>query len=337
MIKIGELSTISGVPVKTIRFYEEEGLINPVEVDRWTNYRYFDESSLVRLSEIAYLKDLGFSLKEIKSFDKNTIKSKINEMKEKIEKLTENIHELNSICRKGEIIMKNFINDARVIGKWHKLGVVSDEKDALTKKFDNEKKDLFVFNELYFLPNGERYWTLAWTKGKLFVNDRALDYKITDGMLLVYLRGFYGEDTGDIVVYEQVDKMEYTPHDIQIRDNTDLPFVKDSRVIGKWEAIACIEKKEIEAFKKTGVIDDNHSSLNYVILNADGTAIREWKSESIDRLKWTKGVLIDEEMGTASEYEIFSRGGVDYLSIEWKSGDYIYGGFIFVYYLFKRM
>ena len=66
MIKIGELSNISGISIQTIRYYESEGLISPIEVDRWTNYRYYDERSIERLSEITYLKDLGFSLKEIK-------------------------------------------------------------------------------------------------------------------------------------------------------------------------------------------------------------------------------------------------------------------------------
>ena len=52
MFKIGELGEITGVSVKTIRYYEEEGLISPVEVDRWTNYRYYDETSINRLSQI---------------------------------------------------------------------------------------------------------------------------------------------------------------------------------------------------------------------------------------------------------------------------------------------
>lgn len=37
MIKIGELSSISGVTPQTIRFYEDKGLICPIEVDRWTD------------------------------------------------------------------------------------------------------------------------------------------------------------------------------------------------------------------------------------------------------------------------------------------------------------
>ena len=154
MIKIGELSTICGVSIQTIRYYESEGLIAPIEVDRWTNYRYYDESSITRLSEIAYLKELGFSLKEIKNLSEETIKQKISQVKKDIKKLTQNIDKLSTIRKKqGGFIMKNFVNDERVIGKWKKLAVVKNKEDFEQNLFDDE--DIFDFKELYFLPNGE--------------------------------------------------------------------------------------------------------------------------------------------------------------------------------------
>ena len=122
MIKIGELSSLTGVSVQTIRFYENMGLMSPVMVDRWTNYRYYDESSVERLSEITYLKDLGFSLKEIKNFSKEKIDEKIQKIKDDIKKLTQNVHHLSSIRQEaGELIMKKFVNDERVVGKWEKI------------------------------------------------------------------------------------------------------------------------------------------------------------------------------------------------------------------------
>ena len=77
MIKIGELSNITGISIQTIRFYESEGLFSPIEVDRWTNYRYYDESSIERLTQITHLKQLGFSLKEIKNLSEDVISEKI--------------------------------------------------------------------------------------------------------------------------------------------------------------------------------------------------------------------------------------------------------------------
>jgi DNA-binding transcriptional MerR regulator len=65
MIKIGLFSQISRVPVKTLRYYDEIGLLIPVEVDRFTGYRYYAVSQLARLHRIMALKDLGLSLEQI--------------------------------------------------------------------------------------------------------------------------------------------------------------------------------------------------------------------------------------------------------------------------------
>jgi effector-binding domain-containing protein len=65
MIKIGDFSKLSLVSVKTLRYYDEMGLLQPVETDRSTGYRYYSLDQLPRLHRILALKDLGFSLEQI--------------------------------------------------------------------------------------------------------------------------------------------------------------------------------------------------------------------------------------------------------------------------------
>jgi effector-binding domain-containing protein len=65
MIKIGDFSKLSQVSVKTLRYYDEMGLLSPLEVDRFTGYRYYSASQLPRLNRILALKDLGFTLEQI--------------------------------------------------------------------------------------------------------------------------------------------------------------------------------------------------------------------------------------------------------------------------------
>src|SRR5215212_7904905 len=65
MIRIGDFSKLSRVSIKTLRFYDEMELLKPVEVDRFTGYRYYEFDQLARLYRILALKDLGFSLEEI--------------------------------------------------------------------------------------------------------------------------------------------------------------------------------------------------------------------------------------------------------------------------------
>ena len=42
-LKIGEFSQMMQVTVKTLRHYEQKGLLLPDEVDEWTGYRYYSD------------------------------------------------------------------------------------------------------------------------------------------------------------------------------------------------------------------------------------------------------------------------------------------------------
>ncbi len=65
MLRIGDFSRIARVSVQTLRYYDDLGLLKPVEVDRFTGYRYYAFDQLPRLHRILALKDLGLTLEEI--------------------------------------------------------------------------------------------------------------------------------------------------------------------------------------------------------------------------------------------------------------------------------
>ena len=48
-LRIGDFSNIVGISIKTIRFYEEKGLIKPAYIDKYTGYRYYDENNKEQL------------------------------------------------------------------------------------------------------------------------------------------------------------------------------------------------------------------------------------------------------------------------------------------------
>ena len=52
--------------VKAIRIYEKMGIIKPVKVDPKTKYRYYSADQVQQLDAVLELKQLGFSLAEIK-------------------------------------------------------------------------------------------------------------------------------------------------------------------------------------------------------------------------------------------------------------------------------
>ncbi len=71
MLKIGEFSRIAHVSIKTLRYYAHEGLLEPVWIDRFSGYRYYSLDQLPVLNRILVLKDLGFSLDQIKQLVKS--------------------------------------------------------------------------------------------------------------------------------------------------------------------------------------------------------------------------------------------------------------------------
>ena len=65
VLKIGEFSALAQVSIRTLRHYDEVGLLKPTHVETQTGYRYYSVSQLPRLHRILALRDLGFPLDRI--------------------------------------------------------------------------------------------------------------------------------------------------------------------------------------------------------------------------------------------------------------------------------
>jgi DNA-binding transcriptional MerR regulator len=68
--RIGEFAELGGVSVKTLRFYDEVGVLAPAEVDPLTRYRRYLPEQLEQLASIVALKELGVTLAEIRGLMK---------------------------------------------------------------------------------------------------------------------------------------------------------------------------------------------------------------------------------------------------------------------------
>ena len=62
---VKKLSELSGVSVRTLHYYEEEGLFIPAYYGA-NGYRYYEEKELLQLQQILFFKELGFTIKQIK-------------------------------------------------------------------------------------------------------------------------------------------------------------------------------------------------------------------------------------------------------------------------------
>jgi MerR family Zn(II)-responsive transcriptional regulator of zntA len=64
-LKIGDVARLSGVPVKTIRYYERRGLLEPASRSE-AGYRVYSAEEVARLEFIKRAKLLGLTLQEIR-------------------------------------------------------------------------------------------------------------------------------------------------------------------------------------------------------------------------------------------------------------------------------
>jgi MerR family transcriptional regulator, thiopeptide resistance regulator len=64
-LKVGDLAKQTGVSVRTLHYYDEIGLLSPSHRTE-AGYRLYDEQDIVRLQQIVSLRQIGFSLEEIR-------------------------------------------------------------------------------------------------------------------------------------------------------------------------------------------------------------------------------------------------------------------------------
>ena len=150
-----------------------------------------------------------YQLSRIKEFDERSLEEKIKDIKNQIDKLKANLDLISSLKNmKGEKIMKPFINDENVIGKWKYLcSTESVEKFNLGETYQD--KDI-LFKELYFLPSGQGYWVFeSWSNGVIYhFRGNKYKYSIIDGKLFVEMTNSDNEYL-HTMVYEKVDNIGF--------------------------------------------------------------------------------------------------------------------------------
>ncbi len=65
VMNIGDVAEVSGLPAKTIRYYEDIGLIRPARGPN--GYRKFGETDVYKLTFLARARSLGFSIEECRT------------------------------------------------------------------------------------------------------------------------------------------------------------------------------------------------------------------------------------------------------------------------------
>lgn len=249
-----------------------------------------------------------------------------------------------------------FVDDNRVIGKWQAFDFVKEINQFKpgTKHYTG---DLYL-NELVFIEQGRNLVSLngsplipeplAWTSGLVIskIDRTASHYTIKNinGNAYMFLEWKNGEYTFYhrqplYYVLRQVDKNDYSNHKVQadFKDKIDYPFVDDPLFIGEWESVDLVENiGDFEPGVKSFARD---LFLTRISVTAQGE-ISAFSSEGpiyAGNLSWTKDMVLNKDMKTASKYVIKELKGNTYLFYQWKDGDYIYIGTKPRYYVLKKV
>lgn len=241
-----------------------------------------------------------------------------------------------------------FADDPAVVGKWRIIGEFAVKEDFYAQRRIEYPEAQWRQEYLYFLPGGEQYWCYGWTKGKLTVDSgdgRTVNDYVTemyDGAryMFVDLKSYNYRHGGrtTVLVLRQMDNTAYSAREIARKDSIDKPFVPDERVLGKWTAFGFYATKEAFDPRQQPQGPWYFSDIEF---KPGGEVISHYaygRERIGDRKQqeWTKGYVLRKWNATACAYEIRVVDGVEYLMLEWKSGDYRWGGFDTDYYVFVR-
>lgn len=257
---------------------------------------------------------------------------------------------------RNEEIDLPFVNDAEAVGHWEMFDILPCREMFHPQKQKSDIGRNFV-KELYFLPGGERYWCFGWTKGLLLArfgyprvksqNPYSIEKIGSEMFMLVEFKDSNYNKGGmpEIWVLRKTDSKAYDKREIRITDEIPNLPADDNSVMGKWNV--CDFVQTIDNFDPQNfctIIPYEDLYWRYVEFLEGGSILTGFKNMRTGDIQtaaphihnWVRGYIICHPNVTASRYVIRQLEDTEYLFIQWKSGDYIYGGDEPFWYVFRR-
>lgn len=179
MWKVGQLVRLTGLTVRTLHHYNEIGLLNPSSHSE-SGHRLYTEDDIAKLEQIILLKQLGFSLEEIKEMINNPRYNHKDILRSQIEKLEEEIK-----------LKKSLINNLKEI-------------DEVINSFDKTNLEQFI----------RVIETMKINKSEYFTEDQRKKLKESYNKLTeVEINDLFNEGTELIAKFQHEMEKGTDPHD----------------------------------------------------------------------------------------------------------------------------
>ena len=104
---IRQFARLCGCNPQTLRYYDRVELLKPVQVDKWTGYRYYDEEQALAFVKIRNLQKAGFTIEEIKALLDKDNQAIFQAFETKIAEAEERLREIREIQRSYQSEMES--------------------------------------------------------------------------------------------------------------------------------------------------------------------------------------------------------------------------------------
>lgn len=186
-LKIGEFALQNNVTAKMLRHYDEIGLLKPSAIDAATGYRSYEPEQAHLLNWIVILKNLDFSLTEIKELLNGPVDSRIF-----VQRLIRKRIEISSLL--NEQIQKKLAID-RLINLFEKEGFQMDKHIDLLQMEHSEAHEIKKN-----IPNMEMFFEAAAGIAALCSADDRISVFRFDISHFKQVNDDYGFEAGDNVI-----------------------------------------------------------------------------------------------------------------------------------------
>lgn len=130
MYRIGKFSKLAKTTIKTLRYYEKEKLLLPTFVGD-NGYRYYDAAKLLELAKVISLRQIGFSIEEIKEIMSgndfaHSLSRKKQELERSLSEYNLKISKINYLLGDEKMNYEVILKELPEVTVYYKEGILED-------------------------------------------------------------------------------------------------------------------------------------------------------------------------------------------------------------------